>query len=58
MAVKKLVICLMEEARVIEETVGVLEEAAATGLREEAAVAGVRGCSQMARCQVGGRGGV
>jgi len=27
-------------------------------LREEAAAAGVRECSQMARCQVGGRGGL
>jgi hypothetical protein len=56
--VEKIVVCLMEEARVSEETVGVMEEEAAAGLRKEAAAAGVRECSQMARFQVGGKRGV
>ena len=55
---EKIVVCLMEEARVSEETVGVMEEEAAAGLRKEAAAAGVRERSQMARFQVGGRGWV
>ena len=51
--VEKIVVCLMEEARVSKETVGVMEQEAAAGLRKEAAAAGVRECSQMARFQVG-----
>ncbi len=56
--VEKIVVCLMEEARVSKETVGVMEQEAAAGLRKEAAAAGVRERSQMARFQVGGRGWV